>query len=478
VSKERKFPDPDDGPVDVRRVCIARDAPWDERSEQLADAIRLLQEKPAEAEAQIRARLEAGVNINARPREGRSILDLAEYYECSSAIKSMLLHASQNGEASMFDRQDDTYIVATPRAATSILNIEFHGRAVDYFRIWAVNLCLTLLTLGIFSAWAKVRKKRYFYSHTTLDGVPFQYLGQPWPILKGRLVAAALFLIWYFSSHFFVAIVPVVIALGVVLVPWVVVRSAAFNARYSQYRNMTFDFDGTTRRAALILYMWGMIPLLLVSGYALWQFNQNLALGLLGVAMMIFGFLFPFWLAWVKRFLVRHTRYGGVAGELSITGGNYYYIYFKAGLLAVLLMIPAVVVIGGLAKAFGGGMPAELQVFLGVAPVFLAYVFVYGYSQAQTGNLVWNNTRLGPVRFQSILTGRGLAALYLTNGLAILLSCGLLIPWAVVRTTRYRAEHLRGVMQGDWSVFQGSAARTVGAAGSEVGEMFDLDFSL
>ena len=51
--------------------------------------------------------------------------------------------------------------------------VEFSGSAREYFRIWIVNLCLTLLTAGIFSAWAKVRKKRYYYSHTTLMGLLF-----------------------------------------------------------------------------------------------------------------------------------------------------------------------------------------------------------------------------------------------------------------------------------------------------------------
>ena len=66
------------------------------------------------------------------------------------------------------------------------MDLQFTGSALEYFRIWIVNVCLTLVTLGIFSAWAKVRKKRYFYSHTLLDGTPFQYLGMPIPILKGR----------------------------------------------------------------------------------------------------------------------------------------------------------------------------------------------------------------------------------------------------------------------------------------------------
>jgi uncharacterized membrane protein YjgN (DUF898 family) len=51
---------------------------------------------------------------------------------------------------------------------------EFGGDAREYFRIWIVNLALSVVTLGIFSAWAKVRSERYFYGNTRLDGDPFE----------------------------------------------------------------------------------------------------------------------------------------------------------------------------------------------------------------------------------------------------------------------------------------------------------------
>jgi len=38
----------------------------------------------------------------------------------------------------------------------------FTGKGGEYFRIWIVNICLTILTLGIYSAWATVRTRRYF----------------------------------------------------------------------------------------------------------------------------------------------------------------------------------------------------------------------------------------------------------------------------------------------------------------------------
>ncbi|MED5348372.1 MAG: DUF898 family protein, partial [Pseudomonadota bacterium] len=40
---------------------------------------------------------------------------------------------------------------------------QFHGEGGEFFRIWIVNLVLSIVTLGIYSAWAKVRTKRYFY---------------------------------------------------------------------------------------------------------------------------------------------------------------------------------------------------------------------------------------------------------------------------------------------------------------------------
>lgn len=65
-------------------------------------------------------------------------------------------------------------------ATPAELALRFTGSATEYFRIWIVNLCLTLFTLGIFSAWAKVREKRYFYSHRLLDGAPY-HLEKHWP---------------------------------------------------------------------------------------------------------------------------------------------------------------------------------------------------------------------------------------------------------------------------------------------------------
>jgi uncharacterized membrane protein YjgN (DUF898 family) len=56
---------------------------------------------------------------------------------------------------------------------------QFRGTGREFFRIWIVNFALTLITVGIYSAWAKVRTRRYFYGNTALAGHTFDYHASP-----------------------------------------------------------------------------------------------------------------------------------------------------------------------------------------------------------------------------------------------------------------------------------------------------------
>lgn len=352
------------------------------------------------------------------------------------------------------------------------LAVAFTGSSLEYFRIWIVNLCLTLLTLGIFSAWAKVRKKRYFYSHTTLDGTPFQYLGQPIPILKGRIIAAIAFLIYFASTHYFTSLLPYVFVAGAVLAPWVIVRSAAFNTRYSAFRNMTFHFDGGYLDALKTLYALGIIPLIALG----MMFDWWGKFAIVGVVLLVFGISLPWWMRRLKNFLITHSSYGGKKGLFSATSGQFFAVYFKSGLI-----ITGVLMMTGIIAAILGALIKTNTQILGlffIIPMYAGYVLAYAYVQAQSGNLVWNNTKLGPLRFQSTLSGHGMAKLYVTNALAIIVSLGILIPWAVMRTLKYRADNMRVWQDGELADFQGSDLRSVEAIGAETGDFFDMDISL
>lgn len=354
------------------------------------------------------------------------------------------------------------------------ITIKFRGKAHDYFRIWIVNLCLSLITLGIFSAWAKVRKKRYLYSHILLGGTPFQYLGQPVPIFKGRVIAALAFLVYYLSSHFFTSILPYVLLVGLVAAPWMVVRSVAFNARYSAFRNIAFKFDGNYLKAFRVLYVWGIVPAIFIILFLGMNYKEKETAIIFVLVFFILASCFPWWIKSLKKFIVEHTSYGGKYGSLSATGGQFFRIYFMAGLITIAIITPA----GLLSFVLNGAANKTFALYLMVILIYAGYALAYAYLQAQSGNLVWNNTRLGPLRFQSTLRGRDLIKLYLTNAIGILLSAGLLIPWAVIRTIKYRVDHMHVLLEGDLNEFLGSHLSTVTAVGTETMDFFDVDLSL
>ena len=329
------------------------------------------------------------------------------------------------------------------------LAFSFSGSAREYFRVWIVNLCLTLFTLGIFSAWAKVRKKRYLYSHTRLEGVPFQYLGDPIPILKGRLIASGLLATYYAGTHFSLKLLFVVLGVAVILAPWVVVRSAAFNARYSAYRNFTFAFSGT---------YWGAAKMLLI---ALLQVIFTCSLG------------YPWAVARFRKFIVDNASFGGVRAEFGARGGHLAKPYLVAAFGVAVCAFALYFAIG-----WGHGARLVKHATYVSAVTYFLYALAYAYLQARIGCLNWQFTRLGPVSFEANYRARDFLWLYFGNAVAVLASLGLLIPWAAIRTQRYRVEHLRVFLTGSLHEFRGSESSVVRATGAEVADLFDFDLSL
>ena len=160
-------------------------------------------------------------------------------------------------------------------AEARIEPFKFTGSGSEYFRIWIVNLLLTILTLGIYSAWAKVRRLRYFHGNTTLAGSSFEYHGQPLQILKGRLIAVAVLIPYFLVAWFFPPWDALFILLFFVLTPFLIVRSRLFTSRMTSWRNIRFDFVGGYGRAA------------------------GVYIGLMLLMIVTFGLIFPYW-TWAR----------------------------------------------------------------------------------------------------------------------------------------------------------------------------------
>ena len=333
----------------------------------------------------------------------------------------------------------------------------FTGSAREYFGIWIVNVCLTILTLGIYSAWAKVRKKQYFYKNTMLFGAPFEYLAEPVKILKGRLIVAALFAVYVIMTTVAPATDLVFPFVFLALLPWVFVRSVTFRMRNSAYRNIRFTFDATYRDAAAV-FVW-------------------MALGV-GAT---FGLMYPSFAHHRVELTVNHSGYGRERFSFGAPIGAFYRMYCRAVLLAIGLGGVAFMALFGFGVAggaFDSDNPPGWIIFFTLLLFGLVYLCVSSYLKTATTNVMWSNTSLGDNRFVSVLETSQVLWLYLSNALAIIASFGLLIPWATVRVIRYRLDNIEVWSVGRADDFIADAQPDVSAAGEEVGEFLDFDFGL
>ena len=111
------------------------------------------------------------------------------------------------------------------------VSLEFKGSGSEFFQIWIVNLILSILTLGIYSAWAKVRTKRYLYGNTSIEGASFEYHADPITILKGRLIAFAALIVYSVITQIYPISNIVFLSVFALIVPWIIWRSTIFNAK-------------------------------------------------------------------------------------------------------------------------------------------------------------------------------------------------------------------------------------------------------
>ena len=118
--------------------------------------------------------------------------------------------------------------------------ISFTASKWEYFKLWIVNMVLTVVTLGIYSAWAKVRNTQYIYGHTQVEGHRLQYLATPMQLLKGRLIALVFFIAYMVLSSL-IPMLGLFLALLVWLAtPYLMYQGLRFNLRQTAYRNVRF----------------------------------------------------------------------------------------------------------------------------------------------------------------------------------------------------------------------------------------------
>lgn len=348
--------------------------------------------------------------------------------------------------AAALDRQSDitastTAVDQTLAQKTVVIPFEFQGSGREYFKIWLVNIILTILTLGIYSAWAKVRHKKYIYGSAWLNGAGFEYLADPVKILKGRMIAGVFLVLYSTLSNLFPQIGFIFSLVLFAAVPWIMVRALTFNARNSALRNIRFGFSGRVKDAAKTFVLWPiLVPLTL-------------------------GILAPYAYYRQRKFIVENSSYGTTRFALTATARDYYRLFLSAS-------VPFII---------GVGLVAAVIFFLPplAVPAALAlYLYLFAFYSVKTTNLQFNSSQLAAHRFKADLRIKEYLALVVTNSLATALTLGLFYPWAKIRTLRYKFSRLSLITSGDLDTFIAGEQKQVGSVGEEMSDFFDIDIGL
>ena len=327
----------------------------------------------------------------------------------------------------------------------------FLGNTREYFKIWIVNVFFTLVTLGIYSAWATVRTKRYFYGNTLLNNASFEYLTEPADLLKGRMASAGALLLYVVVTRFAPQTAPIFFAIFALAVPWLVGRGLGLALSNTRYCGLHFGFRGHYLRAFAVFVLLPAIPVAVVVAVALAGAGggpERFPL-LAWVALVAAALSYPCFVARKEKYLAEHASYGDTMFGISLQRQDLYSLHFKAFAGFVLLLLLSGLMaemLFGTARVAGaatGHLAWETGRIAALAVMcLLGLVALNGYISTIAANLVLNHTQLAGGRLMSTTNPWNMAWIMLTNALAVVFSIGLLIPWARIRVTRYRLYNL------------------------------------
>ena len=303
----------------------------------------------------------------------------------------------------------------------------FWGQGRSLFGIFIVNTFLTLVTLGIYSFWGRVRVREYLNSQTSFAGARFAYHGTGKELFMGWLKAMLVFGVPYTLSGFlpvFWEEIPsfatdIFAALLILcFIPMAVIGAHRYRMSRTSLRNIRFSFRGR------------------ISDYTKIWFKGTL------LSILTLGFYYPYFENARRAYLTIHSQIGNHAFGYDGQGKDLLKIYVKAlGLLLLTIIVVGMSFLLGL--AFIGKSFTELHeiimasgLLLGVSAIVPGLV-PWFYLQAAKQRYFWSRTHIGEAQFVSTVTAWKLFELRVGHLVLLITTLGLAWPWVQTRNLQF-----------------------------------------
>jgi uncharacterized membrane protein YjgN (DUF898 family) len=317
---------------------------------------------------------------------------------------------------------------AAEPATSGSRRARFMGSGATLFGIHIVNMFLTLLTLGVYVFWGKVRVRRYLWSETEFEGDRFAFHGTGGEMLVGFL-KALVFIIPITVLNVLPDVLPVselirgLMLLGVyvlagIFVPMAMIGARRYRLSRTSWRGIRFSLRARTKD---FVRLWGWNTFLVV-----------LSLGL----------FYPVYITRRYEFMTRNMWFGSQRFGFDGRGRDLFWPF-----LGMLVLFPLT---------------------LGLSWFWYA---------ARKSRYFAAHTTFAAARFASTVRALPLAWLTLSNVIVLILTLGLAWPWISVRSLRFTYANLslEGPLALDAITQQ---AQQVSATGEGLAGFLDADLGL
>ncbi|MDF3822183.1 DUF898 family protein [Leptospira sp. 96542] len=296
--------------------------------------------------------------------------------------------------------------------------IKFHATGGGLFLLLLKNMFLTIITLGIYSFWAKTNIQKYMSENIEWAGERFSFHGTGKERFIGFLKALGIIIVLgivlaiigkileFLPIPYLSLIVTYILYLGIliVLVPIIVVGNRKYMTSRTGYRNLRFGFDGKLLEVGK-LYAKGIF-----------------------LTVITLGIYYPWFFAEKEAYLQGKTRYGNTNFGFEADGKEIFFLYLKGFFLSV--------------------------VTLGI---------YYSWFVADVQNYIWNHTSFQNKKFKCDLTGGQIFVNILLSYLIIIVTVGIGFAWVMVRMSKLFLEAVSLESDVDFSTISAQADRGANA---------------
>jgi len=364
--------------------------------------------------------------------------------------------------------------------------LQFRGSGSEYFKIWIVNILLTIITLGIYHPWAKVRNRRYFYGNTNLAERNFEYHATGKQLFLGFIIGVIFFAIYTFVTNVAPQYALVFVLLFMLIFPWLIWRSLMFNMRVTSFSNVHFSFKGALKTSYAVFLGYPLLAYALMAAVGVLVAVIAPSLESLDKMVIIIGGIvlgllvmagYVYFVALIskkaKEYTINNSYYGQGKFSTNLELNKFIKIYAKA--LGIVLLPLAI--LAGVLSLFTSGV--ELMIIAVYLGFFIAMIFGMSYVVSRERAYVYENTLLdNKIAIESTLGARELAMVMFTNFLMVIFTLGLASPWAKVRMANLMLENTLVDTSAGFDEYITQQQSNVGAIGEQIGEAFDVEMDV